>query len=62
MGAISAAAAVDAPNAVNVADAQFGSMSAALRFVIGNALAGVFGDLAPVREIDSRKAAFAVDW
>lgn len=62
MRAIAAAAAVDAPNTVHVADAQFGSMGAALRFVIRNALARVFGDLAPVWEIDSRKASFPVDW
>jgi len=62
MSAISAATAVDAPNAVHVADAQLGSMGAALSFAIRNSLARVFGDLAPVWEVDSRKAPFAVDW
>ena len=62
MRAVAAAAAVDAPDAVNVADAQLGAMGAALSFAIRNALARVFGDLAPVWKMDSRKAAFAVDW
>lgn len=62
MRAIAAAAAVDAPDAVHVADAQLGSMGAALRFAIRNSLARVLGDLAPARETNSRKAPFAVDW
>ena len=59
--AVATAAAVDAPNAVHVANTQLGAVRPALGFAIRNALAGVFGDLAPVREIDSGKAAFAVD-
>lgn len=62
MRAVAAATAVDAPDAVNIADAQLGAMCAALSFAIWNALAGVFGDLAPVRKMDSRKASFAVYW
>ena len=62
MGAIPAATAVDAPNAIDVADAQLGSMGAALNFAIGNSLAGVFGDLPPVRKIRGRKAASTVNW
>ena len=46
--AVAAATAVDAPGAVNIADAQLGSMGAALSFKIRNALAGVFSYLAPV--------------
>ena len=62
MRAIASAAAVDAPNAVDVANAQLSAMRAALRFAIRNALARVFGYLAPVWKMDSRKAALAVDW
>ncbi len=62
MRAVAAATAVDTPNAINVADAQLGAMGAALSFAIRNALASVFGDLTTVREINCRKAAFAVDW
>lgn len=61
MRAVATAAAVDAPDAVHVADAQFGSMGAALRFPIRNAFAGVFGDLAPVRKVDNCETASAVD-
>jgi hypothetical protein len=61
MSAIAAAAAVNAPDAVQVADTQLGSMRAALSFAIRNSLARVFGDLAPVWEMDSRKTALAVD-
>lgn len=62
MRAVTPAAAVDAPNAVHVADAQLRSMCAALRFAIRNALARILGYLTPVWKIDSRKTAFAVDW
>lgn len=62
MRAVAAATAVDAPGAVNIADAQLGAMGAALSFAIRNALARVFGNLTPAREISCRKAAFAVDW
>ena len=58
---VAAAAAVDAPDAVEITDAQLGSMGAALGFAIRNSLTGVFGNLAPVREINRRKAASAVD-
>ena len=59
--AVASAAAVDAPNAVDVADSQFGSMGAALRFVIRNALAGVFGDLEPLAKMNGCETAFAVN-
>lgn len=62
MRTVAAATAVDAPGAVNIADAQLGAMGAALSFKIRNALAGVFSYLAPVWKIDCRKTAFAVDW
>ena len=62
MRAIATAAAVYAPDTVHVADAQFRPMRAALSFEIRNSLARVLGDLAPVWEMDSRKAPFAVDW
>lgn len=61
MRAIAAATAVDAPDAVQVADTQLGSVRAALSFAIRNALARVFSNLAPVWEIDSGKTALAVD-
>jgi hypothetical protein len=61
VGAIPAATAVDAPNAVDIADAQLGSMGAALSLAIRNSLAGVFGDLPPAWKIGGRKATSAVD-
>jgi hypothetical protein len=61
MRSVTATAAVDAPNAVDITDAQLGSMGAALCFPIGNSLAGIFSDLSPVLEMNSGKAAAAVD-
>lgn len=61
MRTVAAATAVDAPDAVNIADAQLGSMGAALSFAIRNVLARVFGNLTPARKISGRKAALAVD-
>src|SRR5713226_4215415 len=61
MGAIPAAAAVQAPASVDVADAQLHSVCAALSFLIGNALSGVLCNLAPAREMNSRETAFAVN-
>lgn len=61
MGTIAATTAVDAPGTVNIADAQLGSMRAALSFAIRNALARIFGNLTPVRKVGGRKAASAVD-
>ena len=61
MRAVPSAAAVDAPNAVNVADAQFSSMGAALSFKIRNALASVFSYLASVRKINGCETASAVN-
>ena len=62
MRAVAAATTVDAPDAVNITDAQLGSIGAALSFKIRNALARVFSNLASVRKENRRKAAFAVDW
>ena len=62
MRAIAAAAAVQTPAIINCANAQFGSVRAALRFEIGNAFAGVLGNLAPAAETNCREATFAVDW
>ena len=62
VGAITATTAVDAPDAVNVADPQLGSVGAALSFAIRNSLACVFGNLTPVRKIGGRKTASAVNW
>ena len=61
MRAVATAAAIDAPGAVNVADAQLGAMSASLCFAIRNALASVLGDLAALRKEDRGKAALAID-
>lgn len=61
MRPVAAATAIDAPDAVNIADAQLGAMGAALSFAIRDALARVFGNLTPARKRDCRKAAFAVD-
>ena len=61
MRTIAAATAVDAPLAVNIADAQLRPMCAALCFAIGNSFSGVLRDLAPVFEMNCREAAFAVD-
>jgi hypothetical protein len=61
MRSITATTAVDAPNTVDITDAQLRSMGAALCFPIGNSLAGVFSDLSPVLERNSGKAAAAVD-
>ena len=58
---VAAAAPINAPHTVNVADAQLGSMGAALSFAIRNALAGVFGNLTTPGKVSSSKAAFAVD-
>ena len=62
MRAIAAAAAVQAPAIINRADAQFGSVRAALRFEIGNAFAGIFGNLAAAAKTNRREATVAVDW
>ena len=62
MRTVTAATAVDAPGSVNIADAQLGSVGAALSFAIRDSLARIFGDLAPVRKMNSCKAASAVNW
>jgi hypothetical protein len=58
---VAAAATVNAPHAVKIADAQLRAMGAALSFAIGNALTGVFSYLATPCEVPGSKAAFAVD-
>jgi len=58
---VAAATPVDAPNAVNVTDAQLSAMGPALGFAIRNALAGVFGNFATLGKVSSSKAALAVD-
>ncbi len=62
MRTVAAAAAVQTPATIDVADAQLGSMRAALSFEIGNAFAGVFSDLAAAAKTNRREATFAVDW
>ncbi len=63
MSAVSAAAAVQAPASINVADAQDATTAGSSGcFPIRNPLAGVFSDLFPARERDGRKTSFAVDW
>ncbi len=61
MRTVATAAAIDAPDSVDITDAQLCPMGAALSFAIRNSLAGVFGDLATARKMNSRKAASAVD-
>ena len=61
VGAVAAATAINTPDAVDIADAQFCPVSTTLRFAIGNSFARVFGDLAPAREMNGGKAAAAVD-
>jgi hypothetical protein len=61
VGAVAAPAAIDAPNAVDITDAELGTMGATLSFSIRNSLAGVFGYLATLGEVVSSKAALAVD-
>ncbi len=60
--AVAAAAAVQTPATIDVADAQFGSMRAALSFEIRNAFAGILGNLAPAAKTNRREATFAVNW
>ena len=60
--AVASAAAVDTPAAVDITDAQLGSMRAALSFEIRNALADVLGNLATAVKTNRREATFAVNW
>lgn len=62
MRAVAASAAIKTPTTVDVADAQFGSMCATLSFEIGNAFAGVLGDLTTAPKANSGETTFAVDW
>src|SRR5258706_9257166 len=61
MRTVATAAAIDAPDAVHITNAQLCPMGAALSFAIRNSLAGVFGDLAPARKMNGGKTAFTVD-
>ena len=61
MSSIAAATAVDAPDAVDITDAQFHSVGTALRFGIRNPLARVFGDFASAGKMNAGKTAAAVD-
>ena len=61
MRAIAATTPIDTPDAVDIADAQLGAVSTALSFAIRDSLARVFGNLAPVRKMNGRKAASTVD-
>ena len=60
--AVASAAAVDTPAAVDITDAQLGSMRAALRFAIWNYFAGIFGNFAAPAESASREATLPVNW
>ena len=62
MGAVATAAAIDAPDAVDITDAQLCPMGASLSFAIRNALARIFGDFATARKMNGGKAAAAVNW
>jgi len=62
MRAVAAAAAVQAPTTVNVADAKYPTIPATPgRFKVRDALARVLGDLSAARKTFSGKTAFAVD-
>lgn len=59
--AVAAATAIQAPLAINVADAQLGATSTATSFNIRNTFAGVFGNLAAALKANRSEATFAVD-
>ncbi len=62
MRTVAAAAAIDAPVSVNVADAQYTSISRSSdRFQIGNEFAGVFGDLSGTGKVNGSETAFTVN-
>ena len=60
MRAISTAASVETPTAVDFTDAKHLSMCSAASFGVCNLLAGVLRDLVPFFKRNGRKAAFAV--
>ena len=61
--AVAAAAAVQTPAAIDVADTQDAPIArASSRFEIWYSLAGVLRDLFPATEVDSCETAFAVNW
>lgn len=61
MGAVAAATAINAPDAVDITDAQFCSVGTALRFGIRNSLARVFSDFATAGKMNAGKTTSAVD-
>ncbi len=62
MRAVAAAAAVQAPAAIDIADAQDAPIAgSSSRFEIWYSLAGVLGDLFPPMEVNSCETAFAID-
>jgi len=62
VGAVAAAAAVQTPTTVDVANAKYSSIATASgRFKVRDALPRVFGDLLSALEEFSGKTAFAVD-
>ena len=62
VGAVAAAAAVDTPATVDVADAQDATIARShSRFQIRDPLAGVLGDLSTTRKANSGETALAVD-
>jgi len=63
MRAVAAAAAVQTPAAIDVADAQNAPIAgSSSRFEIWYPLAGVLSDLFAATEMNSRETAFAVNW
>lgn len=62
VGAVATAAAVQAPAAIDVADAKFGTTGPTLGFQIRNSFAGVLGDLSSARKTNGRETAPAVNW
>ncbi len=61
MRTVSAAAAIQAPAAVDIADTQLGASGATARFEIRDSFTGVFGNLASAPETNRREATFAID-
>ena len=60
VSAIATAASVEAPPAVDFADAQHLSVRSASGFGVGDLLAGVLGDLVPFFKGNGGEAAFTV--
>ena len=60
MRAVPAAASIETPTVVDLANAQHLSVRSTTRFGVGNLLAGILGDLVTLFERDGCEAAFAV--